>query len=157
MANFKQLSEYRNKILTRLLASQEICKAIKYADPSFLEQPDLAEPDELIDKNILPYLFAPDTSESGETYVSICFKKFQPINAALRSGLIYIGIFTHHALFPTDYGTTRIDYLLDKIDETLDKQHGFGLGKLELFEMDELTVNEKYSGAYLTYTTVGSR
>lgn len=154
MAKFKELGQYKQKILFKLLESQDICKAVYYQVENFLDLDDIYDPTELIYKNIYPHSFIPDIDDEVNTYLTIHFKKFRSINNSFKSGFIYISVFAHKSLFKTAYGTTRIDFLLNKIDERLNGMRGIGLGELEFFEMDEFTVNNQYSGAYLSYKPV---
>jgi len=154
LAKFEELSKYKNTIMLKLLESQNICKALFYNETNFLNKDDIEDTSILVYDNIYPHFFVPNVDDTAKTYLSIHFKRFRPISNVFKQGLIFISIFTHKSLFKTDYGVTRVDFLLNKIDEIMNKQRGFGLGKLELYEMDEFSVNNSYSGAYLSYKPV---
>ena len=154
MAKFKELGKYKQLIVFKLLESQDICKALNYQTENFLELDDIEDPTELIYNNVLPHMFVPYVDDTAKTYLSVHFKKFKSISKSFKSGLIYVSVFTHKSLFKTNYGVTRIDFLLNKVDEILNGMRGIGLGELEFYEMDELMVNNSYSGAYLSYKPV---
>lgn len=156
MARFKELSQYKQSIILRLLQSQDICKAIYYQQQNFLEMGNIEDPTTLIYNNIFPHSFVPSVDDQAKTYLAVHFNRFRNINGSFKSGLIYISVFSHRTLFKTDYGTTRIDFLLNKIDEVLNGFRGIGIGKLEFYEMDEFTVHNAntYSGAYIAYKPV---
>jgi hypothetical protein len=154
LAKFAELTGYKNTIIERILESQDICKAIYYNELNFLEQVDIQDVSSLVHTKIMPQSFVPDISEGMSTFVSIHFKRFRTINSSFKNGFIYISIFSHKDLFKTSYGTTRVDYLLNKLDEKFNRKRGIGMGELELYEMDEFTVNPNYSGAYLCYKPV---
>ena len=154
MARFKELGQYKQLIMLKLLESQDICKAVYYQTENFLDLADIEDPTEIVYKNIFPHSFVPEVDDTAKTYLAIHFKRFRSINNYFKSGLIYVSVFTHKSLFKTNYGVTRIDFLLNKIDECLNGLRGIGLGELEFYEMDEFTVNNSYSGAYLSYKPV---
>jgi len=154
LSRLQELSGYKYTIINRLLDSEELCKALFYNDTDFLSKKCLTDPSELVYRNIYPYRFIPDVKDTKSTYITISFRKFQLVNNSFKKGLIYLNIFTHRDLFQTDYGCTRIDYLLNKTDELFNQQRGIGIGKLEYEDMDELVVNEKYQGAYICYRPV---
>jgi hypothetical protein len=156
LARFKELGQYKQSIVLKLIQSQEICKAIHYQQENFLDLDDIDDPTALIYKNIFPHSFVPTVTDQAKTYLAVHFSRFRNINGSFKSGIIYVSVFSHRTLFKTDYGTTRIDFLLNKIDESLNEYRGIGIGKLEFYEMDEFTVHNAntYSGAYIAYKPV---
>ncbi|WP_253957055.1 hypothetical protein [Paenibacillus oleatilyticus] len=110
--------------------------------------------DELVYNHIFPYRFIPEVNESKKTFITLSLRKFQLINNSFKKGLIYLNIFTHRDLFKTDYGCTRIDFILNKVDEMFNQKRGIGIGQLEFVDMDEIVVNEKYQGNYICYKPV---
>lgn len=152
MAHFSKLKDFKNSVVDKLLESQEIRKALKYGSSDFLGQPDVADPSELLYTHVFPHAFTPEfLGTPANTYLSVSFRKFGAPSNVSREGFIHIAVFAHHTLFKTDYGTTRTDFLVHKIDERLNKAEGFGLGRLEWSEMEEFTVNSLFSGSSLAY------
>ncbi|MBU7316144.1 hypothetical protein KQX66_10760 [Paenibacillus sp. SM 69] len=155
MARFNELSEYKFTIINRLLDCDELCKAVSYNDTDFLMRSSVSDPaDELVYNHIFPYRFIPEVNESKKTFITLSLRKFQLINNSFKKGLIYLNIFTHRDLFKTDYGCTRIDFILNKVDEMFNQKRGIGIGQLEFVDMDEIVVNEKYQGNYICYKPV---
>lgn len=145
---------YKNTVANKLIESMDLCKAVFYDDTNFNEKDDINDTTSLINNHIYPYRFIPDINSTKKTYITMSFRKFQLINNTFKSGLMYINILTHRDLSSTDYGFTRVDFILSKIDELFNQKRGFGLGKLEFYDMDEIYVNEKYSGAYIAYKII---
>ncbi|GAA4880624.1 hypothetical protein GCM10023310_71060 [Paenibacillus vulneris] len=154
MARLQELNEYKFTIINRLLESEDLCKALHYADTDFRNKETIADPSSLVYTNIFPHRFIPDLNETKQTYITVHFRRFQLANNGFKNGLICINIFTHRDLFKTDYGCTRIDYLLNKIDELFNQKRGVGIGKLEFHEMDEIAINDKYQGAFICYKPI---
>lgn len=155
MARLNELSEYKFTIISRLLENEELCKAIYYNDTDFLDKACINDPTEkLVYNHIFPYRFIPDVNESKKTFVTMSFQKFHLVNNSFKKGLIYLYVVTHRDLFKTDYGVTRIDYILNKIDELFNQKRGIGMGKLEFYEMNEFLANEKYQGNYICYKPI---
>lgn len=154
MGGFKLLAEDRNFILKKLISDQELCKALYYNETNFLDQPDIERTSQLIYRNIFPFNFIPPQEENEKrTYLTFRFRKFRPVNGFYKSGDIWINVFTNRDLYRTDYGVLRIDFIIDKVDELLNGIEGISIGKLQLAEMDEIYVNQNYSGSYLIYKT----
>lgn len=155
MARFEELGQYKNNIVEKLIAKQEICKALFYSDRNFLDKPNITDPEALIYQHIFPFRFIPNKDDSEmKTYITMAFRKYRSINNAFKTGYIHIHIFTHKDLHRTDYGTLRTDFLLSQVDKALNKQSGIGIGKLEFDEADEYFVNDKYMGMYASYKPV---
>jgi hypothetical protein len=76
---------------------------------------------------------------------------YRPYGATFKNNSIYFYIITHNSLLKTDYQMLRYDFLANQIDETFNSSEELGFDKLEFTEMDEILVNENYSGIYICY------
>lgn len=151
MSRFESLSQDKITIMMKLLESQELCKVLIYNDTNFLDQPDIANPPILIYDRIYPHRFVPDTSLTMKSYITLSFGNYKAVNNAYKSGLMYISCFTHQSLFKTDYGVLRPDYMLHLIDKQVNGLRDVGIGGVQFHKMDELYVNEMYSGNVVVY------
>lgn len=154
MAFLSEISDYKNTIIERLLSDQELCKALYYQTPDFLEQPDIEDASELIYNNIYPHRFIPTIDQTMWTYVTMALGDFRLIKRSFKVGTIAINVFTHRTTFKTDYGCTRVDYIVNKIDEMMNEQRGTGVGKLEFDYLKEYVVNENFQGYCIAYRSV---
>jgi hypothetical protein len=150
----KEITEYKNTVINRLLSDQELCKAIFYADKDFLEKDDIEYTDELVYNNIYPHRFIPDTATETNTYLTITCSDFRPTGNSFKNGLLAIYMFTHRDNFKTEYGYTRMDFVLSKVEELLNSQRGIGIGELQFYSLNEYVVNEKFQGYALIYKTM---
>ena len=140
--------------MERLLSSQKICKALKYDGMDFLEQPEIYDPSSLIYTQMFPFKKIPDLNKSKTSFITLSFNRYRPIRDSFKSGLIYIHILVHQDLMQTDYGILRTDFILSEVDKLMNSKLGIGIGKIEFYEMDEFTINEKYMGVYIAYRLV---
>lgn len=137
--------------MERLLSSEGICKALYYNKTNFLDQSDIADPSELIYSKIYPYKFIPDVNSDQSSFITMSFGKYRPVGHYFKSGFVTLYVIMHRDLYRTDYGFLRTDYILGEIEELINSQRGLGFGKPEFHDMDEIHINEKYSGSYVTY------
>lgn len=151
MSFLAEITEYKNTVISRLLSDQELCKAIAYTDTDFLEQPDIEYTDKLVYKNIFPHRFIPETNAEVKTYITVSCTDYRPSGNSFKNGILGIYMFTHRDNFKTDYGYTRMDYVLSKVEELMNSQRGIGLGELSFNSLNEYVVNEKFQGYALTY------
>lgn len=154
MSFFLEISEYKNTIIGRILENQELCKALFYQSPDFLEQPDIEDTTELIYKCIFPHRFIPDINMETGTYIALALGDYRLVNNSFKTGIVSVNVFTHRDTFKTDYQCTRVDFIANKIDEMLNYKDGIGLGKLEFKALNEYVVNEKFQGYAITYKPV---
>lgn len=139
-------------IIERIISHQGICKALKYNEPNFLDQPDIVDPSDLIGDKIFPFYRVPDASETASSFILLSFRNYKPVKGGkFKSGIISIFTITHKNLVMTDYGVLRYDYMLSEIDKLMNSERGIGIGKLEFYQMDEAVINNDYLGNRISY------
>lgn len=154
MSRLEKLSADKVTVMQRILSSQDICKALKYSASDFLDQPDIEDASSLVYEQIFPFKKIPDFNNKKTTYITMSFNNYKPIRNSFKSGLIYIHVLVHQDIMQTDYGMLRTDFLISEIDKLMNGQQGIGIGKVEFYEMDEFSINEKYVGMYIAYRLV---
>lgn len=156
MSRLKELSRYRLKVLSALISSENVVKAVANPETNFLDQTTLDDPTTLIYSNIYPYKKIPNTETEQKTYITMRIGGFRPVGNEFKDGYITIFIFCNVELLRTDYGCLRTDYIASEIDELLNRSRDFGIGKLSFDGMDEFDVDTKgnYSGLWLRYKVV---
>jgi hypothetical protein len=150
----EEITEYKKTVIKRLLSDQNLCKAVFYGHKDFLAQDDINNTDELVYKNIYPHRFIPDTSDTAKTYITISCTDYRPSGTSFKNGILGIYMFTDKNNFKTDYGYTRMDYILSRVEELMNSQRGIGIGELNFNSLNEYVVNEKFQGYALTYRPV---
>lgn len=154
MSFLSEITDYKNTFMSRVLEDQELCKAIFYTDQGFLEKDNIYDTSELIYKNIFPHRFIPETASEAQTYITLSCTDYRPTGRSFKNGQLGIYMFTHRDLFKTDYGYTRMDYIMTKVEELMDGKRGIGLGELVFGGLNEYVVNDKFQGYVLTYRPV---
>jgi hypothetical protein len=159
MSRLRELSEYKNTIIQRLVGNMNILKAVYYQNENFLEQPDVST-DKVLYSNIFPYNFIPSTDEelrTMKTYITLSISDYKKAGGPqFKAGNIFINVFTHKNLFRTNYGVLRVDYIISEVDEIMNSKRGLGLGQLEFVGMKDsyFTSDYNYLGSTLHYRPV---
>lgn len=152
ITRFEELTKNKMTILERIISHQGICKALKYNEPNFLDQPDIIDPSELIYDKIFPFYRVPDPNEQASSYLLLSFRNYSLTKSGkFKTGNIRIYSIMHKSLVITDYGFLRYDYIISEIDKLMNSERGLGIGKLEFHHMDEALINNDYLGAYISY------
>lgn len=147
-----EISKHKTTIIKKLLADDELVKAVFHNTSDFLEKqtPDVGQ---LIYRNIFPYRYVPTITEEARTYVTMSIT-YRKSGSYFKVGNITLFVFTDQNLMQTDYGVLRVDYIISRIDTIMNKSNSFGIGKLELDMVDELLVEGKMPGMIIRYKTV---
>lgn len=151
MSNLENLSKDKYTVISRILNSQNIVKAISYNNTDFLDQPNVESPEELLFDRIFPHRFIPVVSNDMKTYITLSFEDYRPVGNTFKSGKIVITVFTHQSLFKTDYGFLRVDYIISEIDKLFNEKSGLGLFKANFIAMSDTSITKDHHGAYIAY------
>lgn len=154
MAFLTEITQYKNTVMRRLTEDRQLCKALFYSQPDFLEQPDLADRSILAYNHIYPYPFLPDEQSDAKTLITMSFNKCELVNNAFKKGEICLNVMTHQSLFETAYEGTRVDFLLERIDALLNARAGIGIGKLAFQSLNEFTANPRFMGSSISYKPI---
>jgi hypothetical protein len=150
----KEITDYKKTIIDRFLNDQDLCKALHYPNENFLEQSDIEDTSIVVYENIFPHRFIPNFSDESKTFITLSCTDYKPSGNSFKNGLLGVYMFTSLDLFKTEYGYTRMDYILSKVEELMNTKDGIGIGKLNFNSMNEYIVNEKFQGYALTYRPV---
>lgn len=154
--NIKPMSmtTIKNTIFSKLISNEKLIKSLiipqyDYLDvePTEDEQYLLDNPDELIQKQILTYKKVNIPKDDGKVYITTQFYSFRKVGHSYQQGNIMFFALVPIGLDSTKYGS-RYDMIVDLIDETLS---GNGIGAFEFLDRSDLTVNDEYCGASITF------
>lgn len=152
MSHFEELTQYKNNIAMKIIENDNLLKALVNNNTDFLNQSLPANFDctSVLYTQVFPYKFIPDVVTDAKTYLTMSFGNYNYTNNEFKSGNVYFYIITHKSLIRTDYGL-RYDYILNQLDLMFNKQYGVGAFNLELGNGGDLSVNENFFGATISY------
>jgi hypothetical protein len=92
---------------------------------------------ELVDVNLFKYKYPRSLEDVQNVIISICVNL--DARPTMRKGSLYIYVYSHVDLMNTDYGITRIDYIISKIESLLNNSNVKGvLSEINFVETREL-------------------
>ncbi len=157
MSHFLELTQYKNNIAYKLIANEDLVKALVNNTSDFLNQslPNNYDPTSLIYTQIFPWRVNPSTETIPKSYITMSFGNFKYINNCFKSGIVTFYIFMHKSLIPTDVGL-RYDYILSEVDLLFNKNsENVGAFNFELSNGGgDFQVNDDYFGTMMPYRFV---
>jgi len=156
MAKYKgySITDIKNIIFSKLIVNKNLIKALIISDTNFLEtslseeqQKIINNPDILIRKQIFPYQRLNIKPEDNLVYITTRFYNFEKLSHTYQKGTIDFYVLVPISLEPTDNGS-RYDYIIDMIDEIFSDN---GIGKFEFYNRSDMSINDEYVGAVITY------
>lgn len=140
--------DYKNKLMKDLCNSEEIVKLLT-------RKTDVTVPDtSLIYKQIFPYEFIPDTVDKAKTYICFDVDIISVPNQTYYYPALYIWVFTHKSNMRTDGGGIMTDKVCVEINNILNGNRTYGLGKLDLYSVDRFSPADDYLGRVLSYSAI---
>lgn len=149
-----EISEYKTLAIEKILSNQNIVKALKYTSPDFLSKPDVIDPEEQIYETIFPFDFIPELTTTVKACVNISYDNVIQTANGYKRGVLIFSIWNHKNNFKTDFGKTRVDFIIEELDKTFNKARGFGIGELQFRELKGAVLNSTFTGYQLKYTPV---
>lgn len=141
---------YKETILYKIIESENIVQALSNNKTNFLDEKIAIDPTSLIYNNIFPYRLSSKTFTEPKSLITMRFANFKPIGNKFRDGNIYFYIICHNSLIRTDYGL-RYDFIFKEIDDLFTSSRDIGIGKLELFDVSDLDIDENYMGSVCVF------
>lgn len=91
----------------------------------------------LVNNNIFRYKYPRTLEDVQKVLISICVNL--DARPSIRNGSLYLYIYSHVGLMETDYGITRIDYIISAIEKILNNSNAKGiLSEINFVETREL-------------------
>jgi len=149
MAYFNNLNNSIMVALQLLLADQDLCKLLYYAEPNPLSQPNIPDTDILLMRNIFPLPKEPDSDKDQNTILCVYFYESQPYhNSGFRKVWICFDIICHLNAWMID-GGIRPYAISNKIDALFNNHIVPELSINAMYFED--WVNRKYSHYFYGY------
>ena len=140
----RELTEYRAKIMKLLCSDQRIVDLIN-------DQEHSACPDRsLMYSRIFPYAYTPDPAKETNTYV--CFRLgAYGRDKTFKDLTIVFYVFTHQSHIRTSDGL-RPDLIAERIENLFNGSLDFGVGRLKLENVDDISPASQFHGIALEYS-----
>lgn len=159
MADLKDISIIKNKIISSLLENDDIFECLKNNDDS------IEEPSDLIYKNVMPYFYNLGVEKKQKTYIFMRIYAPRLNERVIEQFILDIGIGCHKNLMNYK-GVTRIDYLMPIINNIIQSYNNkqemifplnnfykIGIDKVKLRNINPLSLYDAdYDGYILSYT-----
>ncbi len=147
MAKGTEIIDYKNKIIKDILFNQE--------DPTLsadivnaINSDFVGSEEELIYKNVFPYLRIPDTQTEATSYITMCVNmpKVSTKNYFFKDMLITINVIVHQDIMkmPSRYSATRVDYIGSLINKIFNGNKNYGNVPLEYVSDEESILMNKF-------------
>lgn len=143
-------TRYKETLLSKMIEDHDLVQALTNNKPNFLEDVVDIAPESLLYKNIYPYMKTAKTLTETQSLIFMRFDRFKPIGNHFKEGNIYFYIICHNSLLLTNEGL-RYDYIFDRVDALFNLSRDIGIGKLELFDVSDLTISDDYTGCVCAY------
>ncbi|MED1665776.1 hypothetical protein [Brevibacillus laterosporus] len=153
MKRLRLWSPNLQSIILELIKNQRLCKLIHYNNENPLEQPDILKPSSLIMKNIFPYPFDLETTDSDCVQLRISYPELNIkhrvientdvlFEVVMSKNLWSISTDSETALRPFEILSEILDQLADKSIEKV--------GRLNFLNARFVKYNSKFNGYELT-------
>lgn len=148
----KDIGLYKNRILSTLLQSSDLCETL-------LNKKDYTEEDvdSLIYKQVFPCLYIDETQTNVLSYVCVEVNTPRIPTRTIKNMELIIWCYCHKDCMKyskKDYFGTRADIMSDMVERQLRDSDKFGIGKLQLQSVTYLNnTNSRYYGRQLLFTT----
>ncbi len=150
MSKKTDFTAYKENILFKIIENDNIVQALTNNKPNFLDERIDIDPTSLIYTYIFPYRKSIKTLTEPQSLITMRFANFKPIGNKFRNGDIYFYIISHNSLVATDYGL-RYDFIFDNLDKLFTNSRDIGIGKLELYDVSDLDIDENYMGSFCVF------
>ena len=158
MNRFEQIALSKEKFILEMLQDEDLVKCLRHPSSDFLSG-DVGNPADLIYNNIYPTKYVPEVHEDAKSYICMGFN-YKPNKTDGRlytTAYASFYLFCHKSLVRTDYGWTRPDFMLSRIDDFVLGARGEAwLGRMEFDDGGDeiLDQNGNYVGVYARYRSV---
>jgi hypothetical protein len=158
ISNFLEVNENINKVLDKLIQSQNLCKYLYYTTGNPLTEADIVNTTSLLYDKIFPY---PTSTEifkdangipEASSAINVLFDDFKPTsNNKFMCGKLTFIVMCHTSLWKLDVSQLRPICILYEIAKMFTEQRVVGVGKGEFNGCNITWADKDYSGYRLSY------
>lgn len=147
----KDIGAYKNKIISTLLNSEEICKVLSSTDKT----ENKIDSKQFVYSQVFPYLYVDDTQTEVLTYLCIEVDAARFPTATMKDMKIIIWVYCHKECMKytaSGYIGNRVDILADMVERQLRDSDKYGIGKPKLESATHFYPNKDYYGRQLIFS-----
>lgn len=146
----KDIGSYKNKLISTLLKSEDICKTL-------LDTDDISniQPKQLVYSHVFPYLYVDDTQIEVLTYLCVEVDVPRIQTATMKDMKIVIWACCHKDCMKytsSGYVGSRVDVLADMVERLLRESNDYGIGKPTLESVTHFYPNKEYYGRQIVFS-----
>lgn len=142
-----ELFDYKNQLMNDILTTEPIVKLLSEDGAT------IAEPDELIYKQVFPYEYIPDVQERAKTFICCEVDIGGVSGKTFLNPKILVWTFTHKSKLRIPSGGLRVDRLASELVKKLNGSRVYGLGELDLKNVRRFAPVVDYQGRTLEFIT----
>ncbi|MBO5970236.1 MAG: hypothetical protein J6S14_17285 [Clostridia bacterium] len=158
MNRFEMTALAKEKFIMEMLQDSDLVKCLRYPSADFLDKAT-GNPTDLLYTNIYPTKYVPEVHEDAKSYICMGFNYTPTKTDGRYYTFSYASfyMFCHKSIVRTNYGITRPDYMLTRVDDfVLGSRGEEWLGRMEFYDGGDeiLDQNGNYVGVYARYRSV---
>lgn len=145
MSMLREIGKIRSSINERICSDQVIVDLIN--DKTNSKIPDRS----LLYKRVFPYAYTPDAVK--DTGAFVCHRVYVPdvMNKTFKNVTIVFYVFVHQHNIRTSNGL-RYDLIAERIEELFNGTLDFGVRRMELREVNDISPSSTFHGVALEYS-----
>lgn len=149
---FKELNKLKTKVADEILSNQTILKLIRYDNDNPLDQPDIDNPQELLDSYIYLKPRAYDTQWTTKSILTTnCVARgVRNSNTYAEISLVFM-IVIHSEILTLENGEDRMFDICDELHKSFHDSSDFGVGKIEFADFREVNGSSDYYTAMMSF------
>lgn len=142
---FKELNKLKEEVADKLLSNQNILKLLRYDSDNPLGEPDIDNPQELLDSYIYLKPRAYDTQWSTRSVLitRIVAKRVRGSKTYADIALVFT-IVVHNQICLLEDGRDRMFCICDELHKSFHDEASFGIGKIEFEDFREVNGSSDY-------------
>lgn len=160
MANGKEILDYKNSILLKLVSNKDICQLILNREITNMDDADMQNE---VQEKLYDFLYLPSVQTAEGVFVSFDISgEASGQGAVHKTTILMIYILSHHNLMripPLFSGTVpqeykrgnRIDHLNCAVQSIFNGNYDFGIGKMKLAKDTPIQASDVYYGRSLAF------
>jgi len=142
------ITDYKNKIIMKIIENTDLLKALVNTDSDFLSVELLISPEEAVYSYVFPYMDSKTILTETQSFITMEFRDFKASKGnCYKSGQVLFYIICEKSLIKTTQGN-RYDYIFERLMEIFDESKDIGIGKMIISKWGDMAFGDNYLGCY---------